>query len=661
MASHRRHFYSKAAVSVLAVVLAFATLTAFSPAAPASRQAASGNTLSNRYGVCDPHLPFDDDSTMELKFSGMNAAGISSVRCVFAWPDMEPSKGAWNFARTDLVMQKAAAHEVKVLVVLGFTPSWANGGKDFNCPPTDTAAWRNYVTTVCTRYAGRVSAWEIWNEENIDQFWQPKPDAAAYVALLSQTSPLIKTADPGATIVMGGVAGLDPAYLDGCLKAGAADLVDAIAYHPYPETLRADDYTPQESRCRDIVTWVRGLISSYTAKPLGIWITELGWTTCTESPPGVSVDTQASYMLRTMLNYAGTGVDRVFYYSLYDEQINKWDNYGLATHDYSPKLSFNYFRTLQSVFGQAVSPNTTAATFTCATPATLEAHAFNLADGSLAVGAWKSNDVPDTLGVTTAGPAYARPVTVDPASGLEQQAPNAARAADGSVTSSGIAVGKRPVIIRFAPAVPRVTSIAPASAAAGSTLTVTGEYFGPARGASSVSFGSLPAASYASWSDTTIKCQVPSGLTGTVPLKVTTPYGTSNGADFTVFRVASIGPNQVVQSAASLSATVQGSGFKAGATVRLHNSVRNIDSTSATVASGAVINCVFGSFVGAETGAYDVIVINGDGQQEKLAAGLTVTAPCGGGAGTATAALGLVMGVLAAFGAGPLKKRLKKK
>jgi prepilin-type N-terminal cleavage/methylation domain-containing protein len=70
-------------------------------------------TLSNRYGVCDPHLPLDNDSTMELKFSVMNAAGISSVRCVFAWPDMEPSPGAWDFARTDLVMQKASAHGVR--------------------------------------------------------------------------------------------------------------------------------------------------------------------------------------------------------------------------------------------------------------------------------------------------------------------------------------------------------------------------------------------------------------------------------------------------------------------------------------------------------------------------------------------------------------------
>ncbi len=344
MSSHRTPGFSTTVAPVLAAVLALATMLIFCAVAPASQQQGSGpGTLSDRYGVCDPHLPFDSDSTMELKFSRMNAAGISSVRCVFAWPDMEPSQGAWNFARTDLVMQKASAHRVKVLVVLGFTPSWANGGNTFNYPPTNIAAWRNYVTTVCTRYAGRVAAWEVWNEENIDQFWQPARNPAAYVALLSQTSPSIRTADPGATIVMGGVAGLDPDYLHACLDAGAADSIDAIAYHPYPETLYQGDYTPQESRCRDIVGFVRGLISTHTARPLGIWITELGWTTCAQSPPGVSADTQASYMLRSLINYGGTEVARVFYYSLYDEQINQWDYYGLATHDYSPNIRFFYF------------------------------------------------------------------------------------------------------------------------------------------------------------------------------------------------------------------------------------------------------------------------------------------------------------------------------
>lgn len=88
---------------------------------------------------------------------------------------------------------------------------------------------------------------------------------------------------------MGGVAGLDPNYLDSCLKAGVADYVDAIAYHPYPETLQFLNYAPQEWNCRYIVSWLRNLISTYTTKPLKIWLTELGWATCTNFPPGARV------------------------------------------------------------------------------------------------------------------------------------------------------------------------------------------------------------------------------------------------------------------------------------------------------------------------------------------------------------------------------------
>ncbi len=661
MLSHHTPLISKTAIAVLTGMLVLAALGVFSAVAPAAQQgAAAPATLSERNGVCDPHLPFDNDSTMELKFSGMNAAGIGSVRCVFAWPDMEPSPGAWNFAPTDLVMQKASAHGVKVLVILGATPPWANGGNSFFYPPTDIAAWQNYVTTVCTRYAGKVAAWEIWNEENIDQFWQPAPDAAAYVALLSQTSPAIRTADPGATIVMGGVAGLGPDYLDACLNAGAADFIDAIAYHPYVETIGPPTgYTPKESLCRDLVAFVRWLISQHTTKHLGIWITEFGWTTCAQSPPGVSEDTQASYMLRTLINYGGTEVDRVFYYSLYDEQLNNGDNCGLARHDFTPKPAFYYYRTFESVFGQAVSPNATAATFTCSTPATLEAHAFNLADGSLAVGAWKSDDAPDTLAVTVAGPAYARPVTVDPATGLEQPTPNASRAADGSVTATGIAVGKCPVIIRFAPAVPRITSISPASAAAGSTLTVTGEYFGPAQGASTVSFGALPAASYISWSDTTIKCQVPAGLVGTAPVKVTTPYGTSNGADFTIFRVTSITPNTGVAGGSLNVTNLAGTGFQAGASVRLEGGGTVVNATNVNVVSDTQITCQLA--LPGTLGKYDVVVKNPDGQEATLTNGFSVTNICGQGAGIVVVGFGLMMGLLSVVGIGPLNRRHKKK
>ena len=284
-------------------------------------------------------------------------------------------------------------------------------------------AWSTYEQTVSERYRGKVAAWEVWNEENIDQFWQPHPDVAAYVGLLRTAAAAIKAGDPATTVVMGGVAGLDPNYLDACLRAGAWQYVDAIAYHPYPETLHWNDYTPQEERCRDIVSFVHSLVAGYTSKPIQVWITEFGWTTCAQQPPGVDGATQAAYMLRSLINYMDTDVDRVIWFNLRDTNLNALDRYGLLTADGTEKYAYGCYRTFQQSFGKASASAADQVAFSCARPETLEAHCFGTPEGSLILGAWKSYDAADTLSFTLNSPAFKDPLLVDPQTGEAQPLP----------------------------------------------------------------------------------------------------------------------------------------------------------------------------------------------------------------------------------------------
>ena len=50
---------------------------------------------------------------------------------------------------------------------------------------------------VATRYKGKVSAYEVWNEPNGKVFWDPEPDAAQYTELLKAAYPAIKAAEQG--------------------------------------------------------------------------------------------------------------------------------------------------------------------------------------------------------------------------------------------------------------------------------------------------------------------------------------------------------------------------------------------------------------------------------------------------------------------------------
>ena len=85
--------------------------------------------------------------------------------------------------------------------------------------------------------------------------------------------------------------------------------------------------------------------------------------------------------------------------------------------------------------------------------------------------------------------------------------------------------------------VPGLVKLKPASGKRGSTVTVSGTGFGPARGTSSVRFGTKTCTVFVSWSDTQIKCRVPAtARNGVVKVTVTTTGGTSNALSFTVKR-----------------------------------------------------------------------------------------------------------------------------
>jgi len=105
------------------------------------------------------------------------------------------------------------------------------------------AADAEFAGLAAQRYAGKVSAWAVWNEPNTVLFWAPAPDPVPYTNILKAAYPAIKAADPNATVV-GGVLTWVTDYRnltinpDSYLQqmdaaAGARGNFDALSYHPY--------------------------------------------------------------------------------------------------------------------------------------------------------------------------------------------------------------------------------------------------------------------------------------------------------------------------------------------------------------------------------------------------------------------------------------------
>jgi photosystem II stability/assembly factor-like uncharacterized protein len=179
--------------------------------------------------------------------------------------------------------------------------------------------------------------------------------------------------------------------------------------------------------------------------------------------------------------------------------------------------------------------------------------------------------------------------------------------------------------------VPYIKSVAPDSGPEGIEVTVEGSGFMNVQGSSFVSFGSVQATEYDSWSDTEVKCRVPSMSPGTAKLTVRTDYGTSNPFDFNVIpvpapEITSMTPSFGVENTVVDITDLAGTGFNAGATVRIEKTGTTVNATDVNVVSATQVTCKL-NLSGAPLGKYDVVVKNPDAQEGTLAYGFTVNNP----------------------------------
>ena len=196
------------------------------------------------------------NATQAMQADQMNEVGVNWIRADFEWSGIEVSKGNFDWSKTDVAVDQATAHGINVLATLDYTPAWARTNQTSDhYPPDDPDDYAAFAKAVVSRYKDRVHHWEAWNEPNYWRFWLPKPDVGAYTTLLRKAYTAIKSVDPSATVIVGGltVAGgnnLPTTFLQKIYDENhgtSANLFDAVGWHPY---CRAERPTkPTESWC----------------------------------------------------------------------------------------------------------------------------------------------------------------------------------------------------------------------------------------------------------------------------------------------------------------------------------------------------------------------------------------------------------------------------
>ena len=133
-------------------------------------------------------------------------AGFRWVRIQLKWYELEPSKGAYNTAPYDTMINAASGSGAKVLVSVVKSPAWANPSRPGALPIKDnTRAFGDTMRYLANRYKGKVQAWEIWNEPNLAGEVGGLVEVRPYFDTLKAGYSGVKAVDPGAVVLFAGL------------------------------------------------------------------------------------------------------------------------------------------------------------------------------------------------------------------------------------------------------------------------------------------------------------------------------------------------------------------------------------------------------------------------------------------------------------------------
>lgn len=209
--------------------------------------------------------------------------------------------------------------------VVGATPQWLAKypdqagyapwlGPGSNSMPYDVDEFNKFIWNLATRYAGRITAYEIWNEPQLTEFLYPYTTAElnCLATMTSRAYSTIKSCDPGAMVLAASV--LPRASSGGMSKAkayltalqGKGWNIDAFTTHIYPEVGQ------MASTWHSMLVDAKSTIASYGPPTAKLWVTETNYNLL--GP--VIAESDAASLVNATYSYASQeSVMQVFWYA----------------------------------------------------------------------------------------------------------------------------------------------------------------------------------------------------------------------------------------------------------------------------------------------------------------------------------------------------------
>ncbi|MBD3351878.1 MAG: hypothetical protein GF364_10370 [Candidatus Lokiarchaeota archaeon] len=312
-----------------------------------------GPFLVLNFPLSNKSLGFPPSENVELsEFSGIalspnyaldlvNESNGSWTRIHITWRNVESEEGLYDFSYYDEYIDNASYYGVKIVAMLSHRPHWVDIPGNHYITEAFLPQWLDFVNATVRRYRYYIKTWEIWNEPNLERFWDgPMED---FYHLANETAKLIHNIDNSIYIISpsfsAASAGYVPPHLAEMFNANIMQFIDAISIHFYnfdPDTLYAG-----------LLQYINvGKKYGFTGDYL---VTEIGNPTSGGYPHMVTEKSLADNVIKCMVISSVYQIRTFLWYCVRDSgnaDDDKWNSekwFGLYYNNLTRKMGANAF------------------------------------------------------------------------------------------------------------------------------------------------------------------------------------------------------------------------------------------------------------------------------------------------------------------------------
>ncbi len=268
--------------------------------------------------------------------------GAAWVRDRLSWAEVAPARGEFNWAeRYDRAADAQRRAGLSVVTVFHDIPAWARADRDRKAFPESLRDAYDFGQALAEHFRGRIQAYEIWNEADIEVFATEPADRLA--AFHKAASLGIRAGDPGAIVLFNSFATQAKAFGELYFENEVGSYADAYNHHLY----QPPDKHPS------VAAWHHNLAGRFRLG-LPFWVTEAGVHFPDADGRLREADRwkQADFVAKSYARSLDAGIDRHFFF-IFPYYKEGTIDFGLLDRDLAPTPGAAAFATMRFALGGA--------------------------------------------------------------------------------------------------------------------------------------------------------------------------------------------------------------------------------------------------------------------------------------------------------------------